>query len=189
MNLEKRLGRVLLEDHFDIRNLNKYDIPFVVIGARAINAYIKRPRNTQDIDILTNDAEKLTQAILKDNPNFTCKSNEAEYRIYNGNQEIIDILVPYHEIFKKAMDDTRIVDNLSIPSIEALIALKFAAIMGKHRPIERKLQDRVDIGMMYFHNKADINFNKVYDYISVLYFDAVSDFKVFMTKLKTDLGE
>jgi len=186
LTFEQKLHLVLESAKPNLKDLSASNISFVVVGARAINAYIDRPRNTQDIDILTYNYKELSEYIDQHYPNLTKEINPAEIRYKLEDEEILDILIPYHKIFEIALKDVIKIGNEFIPSVEALIALKFAAIMGKHRPVHRKMQDRVDIGQLLTFNK--VNIDKVREYISCLYEEAPKDFDIFIDRLKLDFN-
>jgi predicted nucleotidyltransferase len=157
------------------------NIPFTVVGAIAVNCYIDRPRNSQDIDVLTHKPEELVDYVSKIYPNLERKASEAVIRFSRAGKEVLDIMVPYHEIFKQAMRDTRKRGHITVPSPEALIVMKFAAILAKSRRATDKLQDRTDIARILDNQKISIE--KINRHLVCLYPEAVSDFKIFIKKL------
>ena len=187
---ESNLNSVFREDRTDLpglEDLNKSGISFVIVGALAVNVYSKRPRNTQDIDVLTPNYQEMADYIHKNFPDLEMVSNDVVIRFKSGGKEVIDVMIPYHKIFEIALQDTRDAGRFKVPSPEALIAMKFGAIMSQGRDVIQKAEDRVDIARVFLNNEVD--FEKVAQYVSVLYSEAPEDFKAFMVKLREDYDQ
>jgi hypothetical protein len=163
--------------------LTASNISFTVVGAIAVNYYIDRPRNSQDVDVLTTNSEKLAEYVAQECPDLDRKNSEAVIRFSRDGKEVLDIMIPYHKIFSSVMTDTQIRDGTTIPSPEALIAMKFAAIMAKSRRLTDKLQDKTDIARILENQK--ISFEKINKHLSCLYPKAISDFKTFLQNITT----
>ena len=188
-SFRENLSSVLRENRTDIPGLDdllQSGISFVVIGALAVNAYSNRPRNTQDIDVLSNDWEQLVSYIQAKFPGLDIEKTEAVIRFSQDGSEIIDVMIPYHEIFQIAISDTRQIGKYHVPSPEAMVALKFAAIMGEHRSLLQKGQDRVDIATILLLNQVDLE--KAKQYTSSLFPQASKIFSAFITKLLEDFS-
>ena len=198
MNFEYKLNHTLFENTQDelrprssrsvpkLADLLRSDIPFVVAGARAVNVYTKNPRNTLDIDILTDQYDKMAQWIQHEYPHLQMKSSDVVIRFSLEGEPVLDIMIPGDKVFKSAMDDTKKVGKYLVVAPEALIALKFHGIMSNNRKLPRKAQDRVDIGNILDNNKIDLR--KVVYHIRHLFPGASHALIGIIKKIKEDFG-
>jgi hypothetical protein len=183
------LQSILREDRTDIPGLEDLlssGISFVIVGAIARNVYCNRPRNTQDIDVLTRNYQQLATYIHQKHPNLEMTQNETVIKFKHNNKEIIDIMIPYNEFFEAILDNSVHVGRFTVASPEALVAMKFAAIMAKHRSLENKYQDRGDIASIMI--KTHINIEKIKQHLTRLYPQAPDDFGAFITRLKQEFN-
>jgi hypothetical protein len=198
MDFVQKLEHVLFEDAQDelrpgsqitklkLADLLRSGIPFVVVGARAVNVYINEPRNTQDIDILTNQYDELAEWTHREYPDLEMQTSELVIRFSDGSNPILDIMKPNDETFQHALKDTKQVGKFQVVSPEALIAMKFGAIMSGHRKLARKAQDRVDIGNILDNTKVDLR--KSAQYVQHLFPGATHAFAGIIKKIKEDFG-
>ena len=188
----RTLHATLREDRQDIPGLPELTaskIPFVVVGAVALNAYSKRPRNTQDIDILCDRPQDMADYLHQKYPALHMMANDVVIKFKEDPADddgIIDIMIPYHQIFKSAMLDTHQVNGVNIASIESLVALKFAAVMSDYRSRLQRGQDKHDIATLFSQNK--INEDKVREMLKILYPGAPGDFDALMVGLREEYG-
>ncbi len=108
----------------------------VLFGAYAVNAYVSEPRMTQDVDLLSTNAEDLADE-LKDylNNKFEIAirvrevANGKGFRVYQkrkeGNRHLVDIRLVSE--FPK----TEIIENISILSPAELIASKIVSYQSR----------------------------------------------------------
>ena len=189
MNFDQKLHLTLFESGSHniptIAALLKSGIPFVVVGARAVNVYSDRPRNTLDIDVLSDKYEELAEYVAKKWPKLTSRQSEVVIQFKLKKDTVLDVMIPYDKLLKAVLVDTKTINGCQVASIEALISMKFAAIMGSHRQMHRKILDRGDIASILIANKIDMN--KAKQYASLLYPEAGDDFTVFMLQLRREL--
>jgi hypothetical protein len=195
---EYKLRHALFEDASDelkpepvdkrpkLNDLLHSGIAFVVVGARCANVYSENPRTTQDIDVLTNDYEKLAEWVHKEFPNLEIEVTDVVIRFLSHGKEVLDIMIPTDDIFKIALHDTRKAGKFRIASAEALLAMKFHSITSSHRKLTRKGQDRVDMANILDHTKVDLK--KAAGYVKTLAPGADEAFLAFIGKLKEDFG-
>ena len=196
MDFEYKLNHILFEDTQDelrpksaeskpkLADLLRSGISFVVVGARAVNVYTDRPRNTLDIDILTDDYEQLADWIHKEFPHLKKKITDVVIRFLSDNESVLDIMIPNDKVFRAALRDTKQIGGYKVASPEALLAMKFHGITSSHRKLRRKMQDRVDIANILACTKVDLN--KTAGYLKGSIPRAEATFKAFIVKLKED---
>ncbi len=178
---------VLRENRQDIPGLDDLlasGVPFVVVGAIARNLYATRPRNTQDIDVLSADYSKLATYVHTAFPHLDMRQNPVVIRFSCDGEDIIDIMIPHNKFFESVLADTHRAGRLDVVSAEGLIAMKFAAIMSQHRSKENKYQDRGDIASILIKSQVDLD--KVKQHLSILYPQAPDDFQGFVAQLKQE---
>lgn len=125
---------------------------YAVIGAYAYGAVVE-PRETQDIDILMarRSAVALAKRLATAAPGITWKerSNVVEIRL-DGNK-IIDLPPDEHPLFKEILANHIVERQIPrfgkapTPTVEALMATKFLALMSPYRRSQKKLRDAADL--------------------------------------------
>jgi hypothetical protein len=168
-----------------IAALLKSEIPFVVVGARAANIYSDRPRSTLDIDVLSDRYEELAKYVASEWPSLTHRQTEVVIQFKFKDETVLDIMKPYDRLMQAVLTDTKTIKGCQVASAEALVAMKFAAIMGSNRQMHRKIIDRGDIASILVAYK--LNMEKAKQYASLLYRGAGEDFLAFMLQLKREL--
>ncbi|MCK9558343.1 MAG: DUF6036 family nucleotidyltransferase [Candidatus Cloacimonetes bacterium] len=191
MDFAQKLNLTLFENNVHniptLASLLQSNIPFVVVGARAVNVYSDRPRNTLDIDVLTNHYKELADYVSAQWPALTSRRSEAVIQFKLDQDTVLDIMIPYDELLQTVLIDTKAVSGCEVASAESLIVMKFAAIVGEHRPIHRKIIDRGDIASILVANEIDMK--KAKKLSSLLYPGSENDFVAFIYQLKKDLAQ
>ena len=159
-------------------------IPFTVIGAFATNCYSSRPRHSQDIDVLAKEPGKLAAYVAQVRPDLQLTKSKVVFRFSENGKEILDILAANNPIFVHAITDTQTHGQITVPSPEALVAMKFLAIMAPERQQLSRAQDKVDMFMIISNHNVSID--KVKKYLSDLYDRAGEDFENFLKKEKEE---
>lgn len=100
----------------------------VLFGSQAVNAYVKEPRMTQDVDILSNRAEQVAEELrdLLDNKFHIAvrvrKIGDKELRVYQtrkeGNRHLVDIRII------EQLPNAKTIENIKVLSPSELIASK-----------------------------------------------------------------
>lgn len=120
----------------------------VVIGGHAMAAY-GRVRNTEDVDVIAVDMEHAASCIAG------LYQGAAVHRapgaigsavLAADGRKLADVLSYYGgAAFRHAIDTAQVVDGVSVPSRESLMALKFEAISSATRPRDKKAMDLSDL--------------------------------------------
>jgi len=132
------------------RVLNAARLTYTVIGAYAVNPYSGQPRATRDVDVVAEKPEQARDVLLAAFPALRDISHPDEnaYALGRSRRTDIDVLHPVG-IFAIALKHRRRVllpDKVyaSIPTLEAMLVLKFLAMNARKRDEEARLQDRAD---------------------------------------------
>ncbi len=108
----------------------------VLFGAYAVNAYVSEPRMTQDVDLLSTNAEDLAEELreyLNDKFEIAVRVREVAngkgFRVYQkrkeGNRHLVDVRLV------AKFPTTEIVENISILSPAELIASKIVSYQSR----------------------------------------------------------
>ena len=140
--------------------LNKAKIDFVIIGAHALGVHTKEPRSTSDVDVVVKDVDGAVKVLKSIKPNTKIQNlgDDIGKRITDRNgKELIDVLYPTggvrSELFSNRISVSLGGHKASVPSLNAMIALKWVAMFSPTRSNIKQQQDRVDFFQMINNNK------------------------------------
>lgn len=124
-------------------------LKFVLVGGHAINAWTGEPRATVDIDIIAERPARARDALHAAFPHLTVEEHPVVIRLRDEAMEAIDIIRPESSpLFKRVLKLTRAVRlgevDVQIPMQEAVLALKFAALVMPSRRLEDRYVDARD---------------------------------------------
>lgn len=142
-----------------IRVLNAAGVKFVLVGAHGIAGWMKKPRATQDVDVvvMNKHVKKATRALLAAFPKLQASDEEEVVRLRNpeSGEVVIDLMKQhalYRETFKRVRRVSEGKEQYRIPSLEMALAMKFVAMISPNRPIAKKHQDAHDFAQMVLEN-------------------------------------
>jgi hypothetical protein len=140
------------------RVLRMAGVRYVVVGAHAANGYTGRPRTTIDVDVVVQFPKKAAKAIAAAYPDLVMRDTAVVIRFMAGEDEAIDLMKPIgSKLWARLLKETREVDvegeAVRIPTLEGVLAAKFAAMASPHRRVLDKQQDGVDFGRIVVANK------------------------------------
>jgi hypothetical protein len=151
-----------------IEVLNNARVRFVLMGAHGLGGWMRKPRATQDVDVLvaTRSAKKAVRELLTAFPHL----EELDYPVVTRLQDreskevVIDVMKAHHELFREALKHTHTVTSgkqtYRIPSLEMALALKFASMLSMTWSNPKKYQDAHDFMAMILAN-SDIDQEKL----------------------------
>ncbi|HKB40676.1 MAG TPA: hypothetical protein VKD72_29895 [Gemmataceae bacterium] len=135
--------------------LNADRVKFVLVGAHGIAGWMRKPRATQDVDlvVMNQHVKKATRALLKAFPQLDAEDEEVVVRLrdHASGEVLIDLIKQrelYREVFKHTQTVTEAGQQYRIPSLELALAMKYAAMISPNRPIEKVHQDAHDFIVM-----------------------------------------
>jgi hypothetical protein len=137
--------------------LNERGIRFVLIGGHLLGYLTGSPRATVDVDVIVSSGQvvKAVEAIRARFPQFTVQDLVHNVRFNSGaagklDVERIDVVRADNGFFKRILEQYSTPlhsggTTLHVPTIEAAVALKFAAAVSPNRGDESRPQDRLDL--------------------------------------------
>jgi len=142
-----------------IRILNAEGVKFVLVGAHGIAGWLKKPRATQDVDVvvLNKHVKKATRALLGVFPRLQASDEEVvvRFRDPESGTVVIDLMKQrelYRETFKHVQEVSEGKEKYRIPSLEMALAMKFAAMIRPNLPTVKKYLDVHDFAQMMEEN-------------------------------------
>ncbi len=131
---------------------------WVLMGLHGYVGYLPMPRATQDVDVMVpySQKAKATKAISARWPMLEISELSQVVRFRDPGdvdadgkpKPVIDIMLPWSEFQKTILLD-HVVDDAStghrIPTVEAAIVSKYAALISPHHDWDKKEQDAVDM--------------------------------------------
>ena len=143
---------------------------WVLMGLHGYVGYMPMPRATQDVDIMVpySQKQKACKAIAKQWPMLEIRELSQVVRFMDPNdldedgkpKPVIDVMLPWSEFQKTILLDHIIIDPKSgnrIPSVEAAIVSKYAAVVSPHRAWVDKQQDSIDMRRIMKANATRID--------------------------------
>jgi len=142
-----------------IKLLNANRISFVLVGAHGLAGWLKKPRATQDVDLVIAEKhlKKTTQILTAAYPQLEPVDLDVVIRLKDRDTDevLIDLMKPrelYRQAFKNAQEVTEGKQTYRVPSLEMALAMKFAAMVSPNRQQVNKFQDAHDFGQILLSN-------------------------------------
>jgi hypothetical protein len=132
--------------------LNDAGISFVLVGAYGLVGWTKKPRATEDVDVIVaaKHQRKAVRALLAAFAHLEEYDLPVVTRLRDRESKTvaIDVMKPNQQLFREAFKHTCSVtlegQTYRIPSLEMAIAMKFAPMISLTRSDEHKYQDASD---------------------------------------------
>jgi hypothetical protein len=121
--------------------LNKAGISFVLAGAYGLSGWLKKPRATQDVDVIVaaKHIKKATRVLLEAFPRLEADDQAVVVRLRDRDSKVvvIDVMKPTQSLYRETFKHTRLVlakgDRYRVPSLEMALTMKFAAMLSPNR--------------------------------------------------------
>jgi hypothetical protein len=161
------------------RVLNSAKLKAVLVGAHAVNARTARPRATLDIDLVAEKPSRVAEVLALQYPHLKMQDDPVVIRFKHEQREAIDIIKPQSSpLFARVLKCTEqlVVQNvvITIPDVEAIVALKFASMISPTRRIEDKYADGRDF-IMIVKAAAALNEHKLAELGELVYTGATKE--------------
>lgn len=174
-NLEKasQLSRLQMDQTIAvvdvIRILNRAKISFVLVGAYGIAGWMKKPRATEDVDVVVaaKHVKKAVRELVTAFPELDPEDHEVVVRLrWRSTKNVaIDVMKPiqppYLEIFKHTEKMELGKETYRIPTLEMALACKFAPLVSLSRADKDKYQDAHDF-MYLIDNNPDVDLEELH---------------------------
>lgn len=121
----------------------------VLVGAHAVNARSGEARPTQDIDVVAPRPKQVVEVLRRAYPHLEVDDHPVVTRFKDAGRETIDVIKPRSsKLFKRILQLTESLDvegvAVELASVEAVLALKFQAMVSPARLMEKKYRDAAD---------------------------------------------
>ena len=146
----------------------------VLVGAHALNRYVRKPRSSLDVDFLTDKPN----AFLAGLPGFDLEDYPSVIRFKQNGQEAVDVIKPTHPLFRAILSRTDLVtkdDTFVFPTIEGVLALKFSSMISMGRDPGDKQQDAADFMNATRHSASRIDRAKLRELAELVYSGASAE--------------
>lgn len=143
---------------------------WVLMGLYGYVGYLSQPRATQDVDVMVSDNELETAAAALSNrwPELEAERFEIVVRFLDPGEvsidgqikQVIDLMRPSNRCHEAILAEHHRLDPQTghrIPTLEAALAAKYAALVSPHRHWDRKQQDAVDLRGIMLPNQDSID--------------------------------
>jgi hypothetical protein len=130
---------------------------WVLMGLHGYLGYMPEPRATQDVDVMVwhRERQKAKKAIAARWPNLVVRSfsqvirfgDPADLDAKGHPKQVIDLMAPFAPFQELIMKEYVVVDGKTkhrLPTVEAAIAAKYAAMISAYRDREKKEYDAGD---------------------------------------------
>jgi hypothetical protein len=153
-----------------IRVLNRAKISFVLVGAYGIAGWVKKPRATEDVDVVVaaKHVKKAVRELVTAFPELEAEDHEVvvRLRLRSTGMVAIDVMKPiqppYIDIFKNVRKMSLGKETYRIPNLEMALACKFAPLVSLSRANKDKFQDAHDFTYMIESNQ-EIDLSKLHE--------------------------
>lgn len=168
--------------------LEQAGIDWVMVGAEAVNLYLKRPRATMDVDIVVRTAHvRRVKKIVRDMCEVM-KDTEVHFKALLSPDPMrleLDVIKSQsHELFEAALENQVVREGVRVPRVEALLALKYLSAVSPWRARSDKLQDITDFMRAYRDNQSRIDRQLLIDLASRAHKGARKEFEHFLDAIE-----
>lgn len=140
--------------------LNNAGINFMLVGAHGLGGWTRKPRATEDVDIVVTarHLKKAVRLLLETYPHLEAADFEVVTRLRDreSREVAIDVMKPNQPLYRMALKHTQAVtiegQTCKIPTLEMALAMKFGAMINLSRQDLDKRQDAVDFARIVLAN-------------------------------------
>ncbi|MBI4582688.1 MAG: nucleotidyl transferase AbiEii/AbiGii toxin family protein [Planctomycetes bacterium] len=173
-----------------LNRLAEAGVDWVLVGAEAVNLYLKNPRATVDIDIVVRQKDlRKVKKILKESCS-SVKDTEVHFQgvlAPEPGKLTVDVIKSQsHKLFEAALDRKIEVEGIQAPPVEVVLALKFFSAVSPWRSRTDKLQDLTDFMRAFKDNKDRLNRTLLVDLASMAHKNARAEFEQFLDAVEHD---
>lgn len=156
--------------------LNASGVKFMLIGAYGLTGWIKRPRATEDVDVLvmTRHHKKAVKGLLTEFPHLETRDLDVVTRLCDRETKevAIDVVKPVEPLFQVGLKHTQEVtaegQTYRIPTLEMALSMKFAPMISPNREDGKKYMDAHDFFYMV-RNHPEIDLDKLAELGDLVY--------------------
>ena len=164
--------------------LDDEGIDWVLVGAEAMNLYVKRPRATVDVDIVVRKKDLRRVRKVLERVCVDLKETEVHWHgVLSKPPMLLELDViksTSHELFETALDRKVLMGGVQVVPVECLLALKYLAAVSALRSREDKGRDILDFMVTFRDNKKRLNRRLLIDLASRAHQNAREEFLAFL---------
>lgn len=145
-----------------------------LMGLHGYVGYLPQPRATQDVDVMVpeNQKQKAMRAISERWPKLEKQVfdvvirfvDPGEIDIHGRPVPVIDLMLPFSAFHGTILNDHVLVEESTgsrLPTLEAAIVCKYAALVSPNRKFEKKNQDATDLARLIISNHPNYQLNQI----------------------------
>ncbi len=156
--------------------LNRAGINFMLVGAHGLGGWTRKPRATEDVDIVVSarHLKKAVRLLLEAYPHLEAADFEVVTRLRDREtrEVAIDVMKPNQPLYRAALKHTQVASiegqTYKIPTLEMALAMKFASMISLNRQDPDKYQDAADFSRMILAN-PEIDMEKLAELGDLVY--------------------
>lgn len=159
LNLSARMIESMLSPAEVIPVLTTAKVEFMAMGLYGLTGWLKKPRTTEDFDILTpkKHTKKAVEALCGAFPSLKAKDTPVVVRLFEGGEAVVDVMKPHHPVFLEALQRTTkgviAGHKVNVPTLEMALTLKFFSMTSAGRAADRQFQDAADFMLVVKNNR------------------------------------
>lgn len=172
---------------------------WVLMGLHGYVGYLPMPRATQDVDVMVPYSQKkrATKAIAEKWPMLEVTELSQVVRFKDPGdpdqagepKPVVDIMLPFGEYQLRILADHVLVDKVTLdrlPTIEAAVVSKYAAVVSPYRSFDKKEQDAVDLRRLIKTNHDSIDRQKLVELAALVWEQGGEEIEQFIELALTD---
>lgn len=174
--------------------------PWVLMGLHGYVGYLGDPRATQDVDVMVSCAvkDKAKEAIQRRWPELQANELEMVIRFHDPGESdregktkpVLDLMLPCSPFQEINLAEHILIDQETghhLPTLEAALVSKYAAMVSSYRAPQRKSYDAGDFRLMVLCNRQKIDIATLRDLADAVWDGGGNEIEDFLTIV--DRGE
>lgn len=172
---------------------------WVLMGLHGYVGYLPEPRATQDVDVLVDhDDRAAAVAAIEDRwPTLEVRASEVVVRFMDPGEldadgrskPVIDVMLPWSHLHAEVLKSQVVVDEATddrVPTLEAALAAKYAAMVSPNRQPAKKAFDAGDFRNLVLSNADQIDSEELVRLAELVWEGATDDILDLLDAAKTD---
>jgi hypothetical protein len=172
---------------------------WVLMGLHGYVGYLPMPRATQDVDVMVPYSQKTraVKAITQKWPTLEMTELSQVVRFKDRGdldqagdpKPVIDIMLPFGPYQEQILKHHVVVDSATgnrLPTIEAAVVSKYAAVISPYRSFDKKEQDAVDLRRLIKANHQSIDHGSLVELAALVWENGGEEIERFIELALTD---
>lgn len=185
-----QVARVLIEAEIE---------PWVLMGLHGYAGYMSDPRATQDVDVMVSyEVKNRARAVIENRwPRLHAHELEMVIRFHDPGETdregktkpVLDLMLPWSPFQELILAEHIIIDNETghhLPTLEAALVSKYAAMVSSYRAVIRKAQDAVDFRAIVQSNRIHIDVDRLRELADAVWDGGGNEIETFLVIVDRD---